>query len=47
MTETERAVMKQALVVLRGCLDNPDAEDAIAALNAALAQPAPQQEKTE
>lgn len=31
--------LQQALDVLRGCLDHPDAADAIAALQAAIAQP--------
>ena len=34
-----KALLQQALDVLRGCLDHPDAADAIAALQSAIAQP--------
>lgn len=34
-----KEAMQQALDVLRHCLEHPDAEDAIAALEAAIAQP--------
>jgi tryptophan 2,3-dioxygenase len=39
MSSTHREVMQQAETVLRGCLEHPDAADAIAALQAALAEP--------
>ena len=39
--------MKQALAVLRGCLDHPDAEDAVAALNAAIWEAIREAEKVE
>lgn len=42
-----KAPLQQALDVLRGCLEHPDATDAIAALEAAIAQPAPQKSEFE
>ena len=35
-----KAAAQQALNVLRGCLEHPDADDAISALEHAIAQPA-------
>ena len=35
-----QALLQQALDVLRGCLDHPDAADVIAAIESAIAQPA-------
>ena len=38
--EALKAAAQQALTVLRGCLEHPDAGDAISALQHAIAQPA-------
>ena len=42
-----KEILQQALKVLHGCLEHPDAADAIAALESAIAQPATEAKDTE